>query len=684
MLKYMLYNMNMNYKIKKCYKENIMNTQNKAEKISNVVNKTEYAKPIDEIFNEREDFIVVGFTGGTGAGCTTASKILGTNLFGDLKLHSPKRREYVNSEERKYEIIYDYAKYHWDPFKSISMSDMIISFIVQDGYTSMLELINLVLKFNDDDIFKDARIGDNGFKEYFDSLREELINCLEQGSSYDTLKRPDTESGIDEKEIKCLEKISEVRNIFKEYLSKREFDSNDHRNAKANAYTYFLQTVGDNLRISGKPSGGDFSGKHMAILARRANGFIKAFRSRNRNTGKKTLLCIDAIRNPYEATYFQDRYNAFYLVAINTDNEERRRRLSEDWGLNDKQFGELDKKEYPKLKGTDVFTGIDIGACCELGDIHINNPKEEPDKYFLTEQLVKYVTLMKHPGLITPSAIERCMQIAYNAKLNSGCLSRQVGAVITDASFSVKAVGWNSTPEYQVPCNLRNLVQYFNDLDDNSFSSFEIKDSEFKNTLQCKYNDLVEFAKQKDNQSAANNSDSYDIVKALGGRHYPYCFKDIYQKSNQVHTRSLHAEENAFLQLSKNGGEGIKGGNLFTTASSCVLCSKKAYHLGIKNIYYIIPYPDIAQSHIISFGKTDNEHNPKNILFSGAIGRAYTSLYTQRIAFKDELEYIVPSSGNNNDIIKKLDRITELFKDGNTDRAWDEYENLGSQKPIKK
>ncbi len=90
----------------------------------------ECAKPIDEIFNERETFIVVGFTGGTGAGCTSAAKILGTDLFEELKLHKPKSRDFLNSEERKYEIIYDYAKYHWNPFKSISMSDMIISFII--------------------------------------------------------------------------------------------------------------------------------------------------------------------------------------------------------------------------------------------------------------------------------------------------------------------------------------------------------------------------------------------------------------------------------------------------------------------------------------------------------------------------------------------------------------------------
>lgn len=239
---------------------------------------------------------------------------------------------------------------------------------------------------------------------------------------------------------------------------------------------------------------------------------------------------------------------------------------------------------------------------------------------------------------------------------------------------------WNSTPEYQVPCNLRHLVRYFDNLDENEFSSFEMNDEGFNKTLKSKCDDLVSFAKA---QNESKTVTSYDVLKAIGGRHYPYCFKDVYQKSNQVHTRSLHAEENAFLQLAKNGGEGIKGGNLFTTASSCVLCSKKAYHLGIKNIYYIISYPDIAQSHIISFGKPNNEHNPKNILFSGAIGRAYTSLYTQRIAFKDELEYFVPNSDNNKDIINRLTIITELFKAGKADKGWEEIKKLGLENPTK-
>lgn len=85
------------------------------------------------------------------------------------------------------------------------------------------------------------------------------------------------------------------------------------------------------------------------------------------------MICLDAIRNPYEATYFQDRYSAFYLISINTEDEERRRRIS---ALSRDQIDSLDRIEYPKkLKGGLQFNNQNIATCLELSDIHIYNPR---------------------------------------------------------------------------------------------------------------------------------------------------------------------------------------------------------------------------------------------------------------------------------------------------------------------
>tara|TARA_R110002167_G_scaffold366158_1_gene593408 strand:- start:103628 stop:104137 length:510 start_codon:yes stop_codon:yes gene_type:complete len=124
------------------------------------------------------------------------------------------------------------------------------------------------------------------------------------------------------------------------------------------------------------------------------------------------------------------------------------------------------------------------------------------------------------------------------------------------------------------------------------------------------------------------------------GKNLSYCFKDIKNSidlsGNQVHTRSLHAEENAFLQLAKYGTSGIEGGKLFTTASPCELCAKKAYQLGIKDIVYIDPYPGIAIDHILTIGN----NRPNLIQFRGAVGKGYHMLYEPTISYKDELNYL--------------------------------------------
>jgi dCMP deaminase len=124
----------------------------------------------------------------------------------------------------------------------------------------------------------------------------------------------------------------------------------------------------------------------------------------------------------------------------------------------------------------------------------------------------------------------------------------------------------------------------------------------------------------------------------------------------------LHAEENAFLQLSKYGGGGINNGLLFTTASPCELCSKKAYQLGIKEIYYIDPYSSISKPHILSAGS-----QPINMrLFYGAIGSAYHRLYHPMINYKDEITFLLDlniidlTSKYKKEIERLSQRINEL------------------------
>lgn len=86
------------------------------------------------------------------------------------------------------------------------------------------------------------------------------------------------------------------------------------------------------------------------------------------------------------------------------------------------------------------------------------------------------------------------------------------------------------------------------------------------------------------------------------------------------------------LQISKYGGQPLQGGNLFTTASTCELCAKKAYQLGIKNIFYIDVYPGISNDQILKNGT----NSPNVYAYLGAIGRGFNKLYEPFMSQKDE------------------------------------------------
>lgn len=552
---------------------------------------------VEKLFAERKDFIIIGLTGRTGCGCTTVANLL-CKEFVDLQ--PPIAIANSTIAERDYKIVFEYSKETWMPFRLIEMKHVIFTFILEYSYRETSEFINSVVK---------KPIDISKLEESFNKLHDKRLKFKEQIKQLS--KAGENVPGDDE--------------LYKYYFNDiPEYYSEFQKTIPLTTYTKLLQKIGDNIRASGQAFSDEIAPENILNLSQRVNMLIKILRRRNINEKGRVLVVIDAFRNPYEATFFKDRYSAFYLFSINTTDDERRQRLVQK-GLAYEDILKLDKKEYPSRNNTiSDFYQIDIEKTIELADVHISNLNSESKSYASTkQQLIKYVSLIMHPGLVPPTPVERCMQIAYDSKLNSGCLSRQVGAVITDQNYNLLANGWNCTPSNQIPCNLRSLLSIIrDDKEDNlGISEFERTNSEFRNFVRCKVAN-IDFS-------------------ALNGRNCSYCFKDAYnafkEQKNQVYTRSIHAEEMAFLQAAKIGSAIVQGGYLFTTASPCELCSKKACHTGISKIYYIDQYPGISYEHILNCG----ENNPQMILFNGAIGRAYTQLYTQILPYKDELHMLL-------------------------------------------
>lgn len=433
------------------------------------------------------------------------------------------------------------------------------------------------------------------------------------------------------------------------YLAADDFNGKMRDGFDRSFYTKFYQKLGNDIRSYGCVASAlrEIDPESIQAIPKFIVKLINEHRA-NPDAGK-CYYVVDAIRNPFEAIYLKDRFSAFYMIGVTAKDSERKDRLLKD-GLEYFDLAEVDYREGADIDNIDIDTENkekikkqnkrptgrgalvvqNVAACLEKCDIYIDNPSDFSfsrgfnNPSHVAGNIVNYVALMQRPGLVTPTAIERCMQIALTAKLNSGCLSRQVGAAICDDKYSILSIGWNDVARGQVSCLLRNASYFVNGHDSEAYSDYELKNDVFRKKIKLKVESLGSGGR-----------------KRLGGRVYSYCFKQVYNEitgvKNQVHTRALHAEENAFLQLAMRGVGGVDSGFLFTTASPCELCSKKAYQMGISKIYYIDPYPGIATSNILQSGS----NRPELVLFSGAVGRAFHQLYHPVMPYKDEIEYLL-------------------------------------------
>lgn len=472
----------------------------------------EVAEALNRLFARRGQFIVLGLTGRTGSGCSTAAELL-SKEFRELRIPEVKLTD-ASAEDRKFRMVRDYAEKNWHPFFTVSISNVILSFLLDK---------------DEDEI-----------RKFFE--KENLLSQSNQLESFLTSWKPAKRAWMDTREA-LLDPNSSIEN-FKQLLAAwlgpiQEFIKTIRNGLGSAPSTKILQLIGDNLRKSGDPFSADHKPQHFYDLPHRVGQLINAIGVIQKNKGRPAYIVLDALRNPFEILYFRERFPAFYVVAISTPNDDRERRLSIRKNFNTRQITDLDEKEYPErskpLSGYDAFTSQNIQSCLEKADIYLSNlgfvpQTQEVDTTQLTRQLIKYFGLMLHPGLVTPTRSERCMQIAFAARANSGCISRQVGAAITDENDSVKAVGWNDVPAGQVPCLLRRATDLMNSQDQAAFSDYENKDTKFRDRVKSSYK-------------------RYALVD-VGGRSSAFCFKSEYnglmKQDNQVHTRSLHAEENAF------------------------------------------------------------------------------------------------------------------------------------------
>lgn len=591
----------------------------------------------------KKEILIIGLTGPIGAGCTNlAEHMIQLGRLGapekwvaqylkeiekeisSIKVANPKD-EYERMlkvrelKEKLLERDYLYAlkRARKLNIKRISMSELIVKLCFEDIDNAKDWAQANIYRIN---IYEEL-------KKHFETVKEG-INIL-NGDWYT----------LGDKEHEQVDNMLSILAKTTQYIKELEVKAI----ANDTEEIFILQQLGNNIRKSGSPFNDQCSRNidHLQLLAREASNLLEYFRHLNDKQQKSDFI-IDAFRNPSEVDYFRKHYGQFFLISVNAKKSIRQNRFVEGLKtryLIDKHKGETVFKLVDQQdSGEETYSSNNlhvqgVSECSYLSDIAITNNYEDSHNDELFRTFLRCIALILEPGCTQPTQEETMMSLAYSLSLRSACISRQVGAVITDSEGYVLGQGWNDCGHGQISCGLISVHDYLNASTDFYLEPYTetVKSLDFTGNKPFNnvcFKDLMSKAelcrksiKLSGNLGLTPGTNLYDL--GLRIKRLEYC-------------RALHAEENALLQAARRGGMGVQDGTIYTTTFPCELCAKKIKQTGINEIVYTEPYPDSISEHVFL---KDGSKLPNMKQFAGVKFASYSKLFKARLNKKERQSF---------------------------------------------
>lgn len=289
-------------------------------------------------------------------------------------------------------------------------------------------------------------------------------------------------------------------------------------------------------------------------------------------TSRRVCHIIDSIKNQQELDLLRSVYReSLYVVGVFSPLHDREKNLS-DKGLKTADIYKLIDRD----SGEEKKTGQTVEDTFPQSDYFLRVDSQTVVQ--LQMRAERFLNLILHGGVITPTKSEAAMYSAASASWNSACLSRQVGASITDKDGELLAVGWNDVPkpfgglytnEDAVAGNSANDKRCWNWKGGKCFNDEE-KTELGNRILETLIESGVEI-KDKEKTLA-------DVLKNRR-------LRGLIEFS-----RSIHAEMHAILNALKSAGSRINNGKLYVTTFPCHSCARHIVASGIGEVFYIEPY----------------------------------------------------------------------------------------------
>ena len=288
---------------------------------------------------------------------------------------------------------------------------------------------------------------------------------------------------------------------------------------------------------------------------------------------RRVCHIVDSIKNQKELEILKLVYrDMLYFVGVYSPLPARVRALEKTgmlrpgiYDLIDQDSGEeIDHGQTVRdtFPQADFFLRVDTDTDAQIGS-----------------RVERFLHLILGSRVLTPTYSEKAMYLAASAASNSACLSRQVGAAVTDKNGNVIAVGWNDVPRSGGSVYEANPVDDPNgDRDKRCWNleggtCFNDREKQYIGEL------LVDELCKQDIVPADKRAVAIRLVLENSK------VKDLIEFS-----RSIHAEAHAILTAAQLGGERISGGKIFCTTYPCHSCARQIIAAGIKEVYYIEPY----------------------------------------------------------------------------------------------
>jgi len=385
-----------------------------------------------------------------------------------------------------------------------------------------------------------------------------------------------------------------------------------------------LQTAGNQLREK-------YSNQ---VLAKLAISKIASFRTEaipantdpRQVTPEKVAFLVDQLKNPAEVELLRKVYgNLFYLIGVFASEEQRRRNLMTSMHSQEAERAmDRDRREEEDHEQQ-------LDKSLKLSDLFVRNTDE--NRASTKRQIQRLLELIHGSITSTPTAEEYAMYAAYAAALRSACMSRQVGAAITDEHGNILSTGCNDVPKsngglYTAADTERDWRCY-------NWKGGECWNDRHKDNIREEIATTLESADVKKILEREITQSESARISALISRNTR--LRDLLEFS-----RAVHAEMDAIIAIARKGGPPLARGKLFTTTFPCHNCARHIVAAGITTVYYIEPYEKslalTLHSDSIVGDPSDHEgvgSKVRFLHFEGIAPRQYQRLFTPETERKE-------------------------------------------------